>query len=186
MEAMVTNTPLKINANVINCGYITNLSYDVCVEVPCLVDATGIHPTYVGALPTQLAAMNSSNIYPQILTIEATVTHDREKIYHAAMMDPHIGVQLSTFVAHNTVTVSKSDKLDKALIVSTGANCLLQAVQVVLKGGNLGMFTRFYHQYCNLFCTHIITSTKIIVRWCCYHLAIVMIYVYFCLKCALI
>lgn len=96
MEAMVTNTPLKINGNVINRGSITNLPYDACVEVPCLVDASGVHPTYVGALPTQLAAMNSSNIYPQMLTIEAAVTHDREKVYQAAMMDPHTGAQLST------------------------------------------------------------------------------------------
>ncbi len=95
MEAMVTNKPYKIGGNVINNGLITNLPAEACVEVPCLVDASGINPTFVGALPTQLAAMNSSNIYPQLLTIEAAHTGKRETLYQAAMMDPHTGAELS-------------------------------------------------------------------------------------------
>jgi alpha-galactosidase len=50
----------------------------------------------VGALPLQLAAMNASNIYPQLLTIQAAHTGNREYIYQAAMMDPLTGAQLST------------------------------------------------------------------------------------------
>ena len=96
MEAIYTNKPYKIGGNVINHGVITNLPYDACVEVPCLVDGEGIHPTFVGALPLQLAAMNSSNIYAQMLTIEAAHTMDKKKIYQAAMMDPHTGAELST------------------------------------------------------------------------------------------
>ena len=96
MEAIWTNKPYKIGGNVINNGLISNLPADACVEVPCLVDGTGIHPTYVGALPTQLAAMNSSNIYCQMLTIEAAAECNKQKIYQAAMMDPHTGAQLST------------------------------------------------------------------------------------------
>ena len=96
MEAMVTNVPYKIGGNVINNGLISNLPAEACVEVPCLVDSSGITPCYVGALPTQLAAMNSSNIYPQLLTIEAAHTGSREALYQAAMMDPHTGAQLST------------------------------------------------------------------------------------------
>ncbi|MBA4688967.1 MAG: alpha-glucosidase/alpha-galactosidase [Candidatus Galacturonibacter soehngenii] len=95
MEAIVTNTPYKIGGNVINTGLIDNLPADACVEVPCMVDAMGIHPTYVGKLPTQLAAMNISNINAQLLTIEAAVTKDRHKIYQAAMMDPHTAAELS-------------------------------------------------------------------------------------------
>ena len=95
MESIVTNTPYKIGGNVINNGLISNLPREACVEVPCLVDANGITPTYVGALPTQLAAMNSSNIYPQLLTIEAAHTGKRETLYQAAMMDPHTGAELS-------------------------------------------------------------------------------------------
>lgn len=96
MEAIVTGVPYKIGGNVINHGMIPNLPYDACVEVPCLVDKSGITPTYAGALPLQLAAMNSSNIYPQMLTIEAARTGSRDLIYQAAMMDPHTGAQLST------------------------------------------------------------------------------------------
>ena len=61
-----------------------------------MVDTNGITPTYVGALPLQLAAMNASNIYPQLLTIEAAHTGRKELVYQAAMMDPHTGAQLST------------------------------------------------------------------------------------------
>lgn len=95
MEAMVTNVPYKIGGNVINHGLIPNLPAEACVEVPCLVDRGGVTPTYAGPLPTQLAAMNSSNIYPQLLTIEAAVTGSRETLYQAAFMDPHTGAQLS-------------------------------------------------------------------------------------------
>ena len=96
MEAIVTNEPYKIGGNVINHGVIPNLPSEACVEVPCLVDRSGITPTYVGELPLQLAAMNSSNIYPQMLTIEAAVTGSKETLYQAAMMEPHTGAELST------------------------------------------------------------------------------------------
>ncbi len=96
MEAMVTDIPYTIGGNVINNGVISNLPREACVEVPCVVNASGITPCYVGDLPLQLAAMNSSNIYPQLLTIEAAHTGKRDLIYQAAMMDPHTGAQLST------------------------------------------------------------------------------------------
>lgn len=95
MEAIVTNKPFKIGANVINDGLIDNLPSDACVEVPCLVDGGGIHPTHVGRLPVQLAAMNMTNVNPQLLTIEAAVTGKREHIYHAAMLEPHTAAELS-------------------------------------------------------------------------------------------
>ena len=96
MEAITTGKPIKIGGNVINHGCISNLPPEACVEVPCIVDKNGITPTYVGDLPLQLAAMNASNIYPQLLTIEAARTGKIEYVYQAAMMDPHTGAQLST------------------------------------------------------------------------------------------
>jgi len=95
MEAIVTNKPFKIGGNVINTGLITNLPQNACVEVPCLVDANGVSPCYVGALPEQLAALNRTNINPQLLTIEAAVTLKKENIYYAAMLDPHTSAELS-------------------------------------------------------------------------------------------
>lgn len=86
MEAVVTNQPYKIGGNVINNGSIENLPADACVEVPCLVDGTGVNPCRVGRLPVQLAAMNMSNINVQLLTIEAAATKKKEYIYQAAMM----------------------------------------------------------------------------------------------------
>ena len=95
MESIVTGTPYKIGGNVLNEHLIDNLPLDACVEVPCLVDGSGITPCHVGALPTQLAALNSSNIYPQLLTVEAAVTRKKERIYQAAMADPHTAAELS-------------------------------------------------------------------------------------------
>lgn len=95
MESMVTNKPYKIGGNVLNTGLIDNLPSDACVEVPCLVDGSGVRPTHVGRLPVQLAAMNMTNINCQLLTIEAAVTGKKEHIYHAAMLEPHTAAELS-------------------------------------------------------------------------------------------
>lgn len=95
MEAIVTNKPYKIGGNVLNNGLIDNLPKEACVEVPCLVDGSGITPCHMGELPLQLAAMNASNIYPQLLTIEAAATLEKRYIYNAAMMDPLTGTELN-------------------------------------------------------------------------------------------
>ena len=95
MEAMVTNNPYKIGGNVLNTGLIDNLPADACVEVPCLVDSSGVTPCHMGKLPVQLAAMNMTNINVQLLTIEAAVTKKKDHIYQAAMLDPHTGSELS-------------------------------------------------------------------------------------------
>ncbi|MCC9272750.1 MAG: alpha-glucosidase/alpha-galactosidase [Enterococcus aquimarinus] len=95
MDAIVTGKPTMIAGNVMNNGLITNLPTDSCVEVPCLVDKNGIQPTFVGDLPTQLAALNRTNINVQQLTVEAALTLERDKIYQAALLDPHTNSELS-------------------------------------------------------------------------------------------
>ncbi len=95
LEAIETNVPFKIGGNVMNTGLITNLPKEACVEVPCLVDASGVTPTYVGDLPPQCAALNRTNINTQLLTLEAAATGKKEHIYHAAMLDPHTAAELS-------------------------------------------------------------------------------------------
>lgn len=95
LEAMTTGAPFEIAANVLNHGYIENLPQGCCVEVPCVVDAAGITPRRMGRLPEQCAALNRTNINVQELTIEAALTHKKEHIYHAAMLDPHTAAELS-------------------------------------------------------------------------------------------
>lgn len=103
MEAILTDKPYKIGGNVLNKGFITNLPEDCCVEVPCFVDASGITPSYVGALPVQLASLNTTNINPQLLTVEAALTLKKEHIYHAALLDPHTSSELSIDDIHALV-----------------------------------------------------------------------------------
>ena len=94
MEAMETDTPFRFGGNVLNNGLITNLPRKACVEVTCMADRNGVQGCYVGDLPEQCAALNRTNINVQLLTVEAALTRRRDKIYQAAMMDPHTASDL--------------------------------------------------------------------------------------------
>lgn len=94
IHSMETGQPRVVYGNVANHGLIDNLPEGCCVEVPCLVDRNGIQPTRIGALPPQLAALMQTNINVQALTVEAALSHKREHIYHAAMLDPHTAAEL--------------------------------------------------------------------------------------------
>ena len=48
IHAIETGTPAVIYGNVRNDGLIDNLPQGCCVEVPCLVDRSGIQPTKIG------------------------------------------------------------------------------------------------------------------------------------------
>ncbi len=95
IEALETGKTFKLNGNVINEGMITNLPADCCAEYPLFVDRTGIHKTFVGALPSQCAALNMTNINVQRLAVEAGIEGDPEKIVLACAMDPLTGAVLT-------------------------------------------------------------------------------------------
>ena len=95
INARVTGSAFAFNGNVPNDGIISNLPDECCVEVPCFVDGRGVHPCAVGELPTQLAAMNLSNIAVQDLTVQAVLECDAEKAVHACMLDPLTGAVCS-------------------------------------------------------------------------------------------
>ena len=94
IHSMETGQPRVVYGNVPNRGIISNLPDDCCVEVPCVVDASGFTPTHIGALPPHLAALMQTNINVQSLTVEAALTGKREHVYHAAMFDPHTAAEL--------------------------------------------------------------------------------------------
>lgn len=94
IHSLEAGIPRVVYGNVTNHGLIDNLPPDCCVEVPILVDKSGLQPTKIGALPPQLAAVIQTNVNVQSLTVEAALTGKREHIYHAAMMDPHTAAEL--------------------------------------------------------------------------------------------
>jgi alpha-galactosidase len=88
IEAMVFDHPQIIYGNVLNTGLITNLPQNEVVEVPCLVNRSGIHPTYFGELPPQVAALNRSNMAVYDMTVRAILNNSYEMAEQALMLDP--------------------------------------------------------------------------------------------------
>lgn len=95
IKAIETDSFYRVHGNVLNTGLITNLPSNACVEVPCLIDSSGIHPCFVGDLPEQCAALNRTNINVQLLTQEAAKSKQKDYVYMAAMLDPHTAAELS-------------------------------------------------------------------------------------------
>ncbi len=88
IEAKETGEVFRLNGNVRNDGYIANLPRGCSVEVPVYVDRTGLHPTVVGDLPPQCAALNMTNVLVQGLTVEASFAGDPELVMQAVALDP--------------------------------------------------------------------------------------------------
>jgi alpha-galactosidase len=88
LEAVETGVPFRLNGNVRNDGYITNLPAGCCVEVPVFVDSQGLHPARVGALPPGLAALNQTNVSVQDLAVESALSGDPELAMQAVALDP--------------------------------------------------------------------------------------------------
>ena len=80
--------PFVFNGNVLNCGSISNLPFDACVEVPVIADRMGFKTTIAGPLPEHLAILVNTTARIESLVIEAAMKKSREAVYHAVMMDP--------------------------------------------------------------------------------------------------
>lgn len=88
IEAKEMGEVFRLNGNIRNDGYISNLPDGCCVEVPIYVDRMGLHPSVVGNLPPQCAALNMTNVLVQGLTVEASFTGDPELVMQAVALDP--------------------------------------------------------------------------------------------------
>ncbi|MBD3351279.1 MAG: alpha-glucosidase/alpha-galactosidase [Candidatus Lokiarchaeota archaeon] len=91
VNAIETDVPYRFNGNVINKGQglIINLPRGCCVEVPCYADAHRVHPQGGIKLPIQCQALCTSNIMVQKAAVEGALEKNKEKIYHAIMLDPN-------------------------------------------------------------------------------------------------
>ena len=88
IEAIETSAARVIHGNVLNNGLIDNLPAGGCVEVPVLVDATGLHPVKFGPLPPQMAALDRAHAAPHELMVAAVLERDRRAARHALLLDP--------------------------------------------------------------------------------------------------
>ena len=95
IHSMETGQERVIYGNVRNTGLITNLPADICVEVPCLVDRTGVNPVHVGNVPPQCAALNRTFANVCDLTVRAVLDGRRDHVHHAAMLDPNTAASLT-------------------------------------------------------------------------------------------
>lgn len=101
IHSIETDTPRRLNLNVPNGpGHIQNLGNDACVEVPCLVDGTGIHPCSVGELPPELAALNRTNVNVQRLAVKGALEGDRGAVHKAMKLDPLTAASLTLEEIH--------------------------------------------------------------------------------------
>lgn len=95
IHSMTTGETRAIYGNVKNTNLITNLPEGCCVEVPVLVDGTGLRPCHVGSLPPQCAATCAPHTHVQNLTVRAALEGRRDHVHHAAMLDRHAPSVLS-------------------------------------------------------------------------------------------
>jgi alpha-galactosidase len=95
IHSLIAGEARAVYGNVENTGLITNLPDGCCVEVPILVDGTGLHPCHVGNLPPQCAAACAPHTALQNLTVRAALEGRRDHVHHAAMLDRHAPSVLS-------------------------------------------------------------------------------------------
>ncbi|WP_131742074.1 alpha-glucosidase/alpha-galactosidase [Actinomadura roseirufa] len=103
IHSIETGTRRIVHGNVRNDGLITNLPADAFVEVPCVVDRSGVQPTRIGAMPAQLAALNRTFLNVGELTVRAALEGRRDHVYHAAMLDPNAAATLTLAQIHDLV-----------------------------------------------------------------------------------
>jgi alpha-galactosidase len=103
IESMITNTPRVVYGNVPNTGIITNLMEGCNVEVPCLVDAQGIQPTYIGDLPAGCAGINAGSVAVQDCAVKGAQTGDKDLIHAAVALDKYTSAVLTLDQIHKMV-----------------------------------------------------------------------------------
>jgi alpha-galactosidase len=95
IHSMTTGTQRTIYGNVRNAGLIAELPPQCAVEVPILVDRTGLRPTVVRDYPPHLAALNRTFLNVADLTVRAALDGNPDHVRHAAMLDPNTAASLT-------------------------------------------------------------------------------------------
>ena len=88
MRSLATGEISTEMVNIVNRGYIENITDGIIVEVPTFVDSFGLHPQKIGRLPEGIAAKCDALGREYLLAVEAAITGDKAKALQAFMLDP--------------------------------------------------------------------------------------------------
>lgn len=100
VTAVLTNRPRTMNLTIPNEGLLPSLPPQSCVEVPAIVDGSGLKPVAIAAYPPQLAALNRTFLNVVELTVRAAQQGERPYVYQAAALDPNTGATLTLSAIH--------------------------------------------------------------------------------------
>jgi alpha-galactosidase len=118
IHSMVTGTRREIQANLANTGLIDNLPAGAPIEAPTILDADGVRPVPVGALPPQCAALNQAFLNVVDLTVRAAVEERPDHVRHALMADPNTAATLDVdkiWQLADAMVAAHGDRLPRAL-----------------------------------------------------------------------
>jgi alpha-galactosidase len=91
MRGIFFNKRKYIESGIVyNHGVITNLPNDIAVEVPVIVDGSGIHKVHIGDMPLAIKNLMNMQVGPQQLSVEAAVRGSKEIALQALLCDPVI------------------------------------------------------------------------------------------------
>src|SRR5215218_132928 len=90
MLAIATDTPQEFHVNTANHGAILNLPADAIVEVPAIIDRSGVRTLSMGNLPEAVAAFTQELIAWQERSVDAALSGDRNLVVQAIMTHPFV------------------------------------------------------------------------------------------------
>jgi alpha-galactosidase len=89
LESIAANRPTEVLAlNLPNDGLIDDLPADIVVEVPALVDGSGVHGVALGRFPRGIAGLLRNQVAVHDLTAEAVLTRSKAAALQALLVDP--------------------------------------------------------------------------------------------------
>jgi alpha-galactosidase/6-phospho-beta-glucosidase family protein len=100
IDALVNGTPLKLDmVNIVNKGYIPNLSEGAVVEVPAYVKDGQIQGVALQLLPDPVSELCAKVSAVHSMVADAAVKGDRAMVEEAVLLDPAIGDKKQALLA---------------------------------------------------------------------------------------
>ena len=91
IEGIITDSHHEeLAVNLLNKGLIENLSSDVVVEAPAIIDKDGVHGIKLGKTPKGITGLWHNQVPAHDLTVEAAITGSRELALQALLVDPMV------------------------------------------------------------------------------------------------